>query len=124
MGKSYNDTESKTINLIGPGTVITGEIKAQGDMRVDGTLNGNLFSKGRVVVGNSGNVKGEITCETSEIAGKIEGKVNVAGLLSLKASSVVTGDIKTGKISIEPGAAFSGTCKMNGELPAGEKTKK
>ena len=112
MAKTYAEAESQVINLIGKGTKITGDIVSDGDIRIDGELVGNLQSSGRVVVGNSGRVQGEVRCKDGDISGSIKGKMEVSQLLSLKASSKVQGEVKTGKISIEPGAIFSGSCQM------------
>jgi len=109
----YNETDNSTINLISNGTDITGDIKSTGDIRIDGSLTGNLNTKGKVVIGQTGRVNGEIICKNSEISGIIEGRVIVNQLLNLKASSKILGDIVTSKLSIEPGAIFSGTCKMS-----------
>ena len=110
----FNETDNiPTINLISTGTDITGDIKSNGDIRIDGSLTGNLNTKGKVVVGPTGKVKGEVICKNSEVAGVIEGKIVVGQLLNLKASSRITGDIVTVKLSIEPGALFSGNCKMS-----------
>ncbi|HUX96109.1 MAG TPA: polymer-forming cytoskeletal protein [Bacteroidales bacterium] len=109
----YNETENNTINLISSGTDITGDIKSTGDIRIDGSLTGNLNTKGKVVIGQTGKVNGEIDCKNSEISGIVEGRVIVSQLLNLKASSKILGDIVTSKLSIEPGALFSGTCKMS-----------
>ncbi len=109
----YNETDSPTINLISNGTEITGDIKSSGDIRIDGTLTGNLNTKGKVVIGTTGKVSGEIVCKNSEVSGIIEGKITVGQLLNLKASSKILGDIATSKLSIEPGARFSGNCKMS-----------
>jgi cytoskeletal protein CcmA (bactofilin family) len=109
----YNETETAAINLISNGTDITGDIKSTGDIRIDGTLSGNLSTKGKVVIGPTGKVKGEIQCKNSEVSGSIEGKIGVNQLLILKASSKILGDIATSKLSIEPGALFSGNCKMS-----------
>ena len=109
----YNETESITINLISNGTDITGDIKSNGDLRIDGSLIGNLNTKGKVVIGLTGKVRGEIICKNSEISGLIEGKITVSQLLILKATSKIIGDIATSKLSIEPGAVFSGNCKMS-----------
>jgi cytoskeletal protein CcmA (bactofilin family) len=108
-----NDTESTTINLISKGTEITGDIRSQGDIRIDGVLIGNLSTKGKVVIGNTGKVKGEVVCKNSEVSGEIEGKINVSQLLTLKVSSAIIGDIITNKLSIEPGARFTGNCNMS-----------
>jgi cytoskeletal protein CcmA (bactofilin family) len=109
----FNEPDNTAINLISTGTEITGDIKSNGDIRIDGTLTGNLNTKGKVVIGTTGKVKGEVICKNSEVAGIIEGKINVGQLLNLKASSKILGDIFTSKLSIEPGAVFSGNCKMS-----------
>ena len=110
----FNETDNTpTINLISAGTDIFGDVKSNGDIRIDGTLTGNLNTKGKVVIGPTGKVKGEVICKNSEVSGIIEGKIIVGQLLNLKASSKIIGDIITVKLSIEPGAAFSGNCKMS-----------
>jgi len=106
------EMESKLPNMIGPGTKIIGDIETNGDIRIDGNIQGNINSKGKIVVGNNGFVKGEIVCSNAEISGTLEGKMTITELLSLKSSSKVNGDIKSGKLSIEPGAIFTGTCAM------------
>ena len=108
----YNETDNTTINLISNGTDITGDIKSNGDIRIDGTLTGNLNTKGKVVIGPTGKVTGEVICKNSEVSGIVEGKITVGQLLNLKVSSKILGDIVTSKLSIEPGAKFSGTCKL------------
>lgn len=107
---SANDNAS--INLIGNGTTIVGDITSNGDMRIDGILKGNLTISGKLVIGLSGVIEGNISCQNADISGEIRGKVTVNELLSLKASAKLVGDIVTGKISIEPNATFTGTCNM------------
>ncbi len=109
----YNETENNTINLISNGTEITGDVKSNGDIRIDGSLTGNLSTKGKVVIGPTGKVKGEVMCRNSEVSGQVEGKLSVSQLLNLKASSRIFGDIATSKLAIEPGARFTGTCSMS-----------
>lgn len=116
MAKYNNENEnSKTINLIGVGTEITGDISSSGDIRIDGTLTGNIDTKGKLVIGETGKVKGDIICKNSELLGEIEGKISVAELLSLKSTSKITGDIITKKLSIDPGSTFTGNCNMREE---------
>ena len=117
--KSYSETPSQNINLISPGTRITGDITAEGDVRIDGHLRGNIKTKGRLVIGASGSIEGEILCSNVEISGHFKGKISAAELLTLKATAVVTGDIVTTKLSVEPGSLFTGTCQM---VPTPEKT--
>ena len=108
-----NDIEPAAINLISNGTDISGDIKSTGDIRIDGTLTGNLTTKGKVVIGVTGRVNGEVICKNSEVSGSVEGKISVSQLLILKTSSKILGDIATSKLSIEPGAKFTGNCKMS-----------
>lgn len=109
----YSETETSTaINLIGVGTEITGDVNSNGDIRIDGTLTGNLKTAGKVVIGETGKVKGEISCKNSEVLGEIHGKINVSELLSLKATAKIFGDISTKKLAIEPGSKFTGNCNM------------
>jgi cytoskeletal protein CcmA (bactofilin family) len=108
-----NETEPAAINLISNGTDISGDIKSNGDIRIDGSLTGNLNTKGKVVIGVTGKVNGEVICKNSEVSGSVEGKIIVNQLLILKASSKILGDIATSKLSIEPGAKFTGNCKMS-----------
>lgn len=104
--------ESSSINLIGNGTSITGDINSNGDVRIDGTLKGNISITGKLVVGPSGNIEGNVVCQNADVSGEIHGTVSVSELLSLKSSAKLLGDIITGKISIEPNATFTGTCNM------------
>ena len=107
-----NSTESVSINLIGNGTAITGDIKSSGDIRIDGILNGNITINGKLVIGSTGKIEGNIICQNADISGEIKGKINVSELLILKSSAKLVGDIITGKISIEPNATFTGSCNM------------
>lgn len=109
-----NETTSNNINLIGFGTEIHGDILCNGDLRIDGNLVGNIIAKGKVVIGETGKIKGEITCKNSDISGLVEGKVTVAELLSLKSSAKVMGDMITNRLAIEPGSRFTGYCDMSG----------
>jgi len=109
----YNEVDNTTINLISFGTDITGDIISNGDIRIDGSLKGSLNTKGKVVIGQTGKINGEVICKNSEVSGIVEGKITVNQLLNLKASSKILGDIATSKLSIEPGAKFSGNCKMS-----------
>lgn len=104
--------DSHMVNQIKAGTYIEGMIKASGDIRIDGTLKGTLQAEGKLVIGASGQIDGDITCQSAEIHGVVNGKITVNELLSLKASCKLLGDIVVGKLAIEPGAQFSGSCVM------------
>lgn len=107
-----NEVESPVINLIGNGTMIKGDIQANGDMRVDGTLIGSLHAKGKVVIGTTGNVEGEIICQSADFSGMVKANIEVSDLLIIKATAQVKGELKVGKLAIEPGAKYSGNCTM------------
>jgi len=109
-----NEMENHTINLIGTGTMIEGNIVSNGDIRIDGNLKGNLSTKGKVIVGDTGKISGEVNCKNFEVEGSVDGKVIVSELLSLRAKSKILGDITTSKLAIEPGAVFTGKCDMSG----------
>lgn len=109
-------TENQSVNLIGAGTHIAGDITTNGDMRVDGTLTGTINVKGKLVVGTSGSIEGEVICQNADVSGTIKGKIGVAELLALKASAKLMCDIITNKIAVEPGATFSGSCSMGGVI--------
>jgi len=116
-----NEAEHTSINLIGNGTTIKGEIKSNGDIRIDGTLIGQVYSKGKIVVGNTGVIEGEIYCQNADFSGNINAKVEVSELLSLKATSRLKGEIVTNKLAIEPGARFTGMCTMDKDAGSDQK---
>jgi cytoskeletal protein CcmA (bactofilin family) len=107
------ELEPQIVNLIANGTTVKGEINAAGDMRIDGTHIGSITSKGKVVIGTTGRVEGEIHCQSADFSGHVKANLTVTELLSLKATASLTGEITIGKLSIEPGAKFSGKCVMN-----------
>ncbi len=109
--KSYTDLLGKT-NRIVEGTIIKGDISSSADFRLDGHLIGNFTSKGKIVIGPSGSIKGDIVCKNADIEGKFDGKIQVLEILSLKSKAVIRGEVICGKLAVEPGAEFSATCVM------------
>ena len=105
-------SKSEQINLIGSGTLVGGDVVCEGDIRIDGRLNGSIKTKGKVVVGSNGIIDGDVECKNAEISGEIRAKITVTELLVLKTQSKLEGDIITNKLAIEPGASFSGSCRM------------
>ena len=112
------EPESSPINIITVGTLIKGDITASGDFRLDGTLEGNIQLNGKLVVGDSGVVTGNVMCQNANIIGTVNGNLSVKELLSLHTSARVRGDILINKLSIEPGAVFTGKCRMLDEVRA------
>lgn len=95
---------------IGGGTVVTGDIETAADLRVDGTLNGNVTVKGKLLVGPEGVVNGDINCQVGDILGRINGKCVVKDLLQLRGKANIQGDIHAAKMQVEPSASFNGFC--------------
>lgn len=119
-----NESDSLLGNMIKAGTEIKGDIKCKGDIRIDGKLMGSLQTEGRLVVGDSGRIEGDIKCKNADISGTILASINVQELLSLKAACNLEGEISTNKLHIEPGANFTGNCKMGGVIKGLEENEK
>ena len=109
--KSYTDLLGKT-NRIVEGTVIVGNIVSHADFRLDGNLTGNFQTNGKIVIGITGSIKGDIICKNADIEGKFSGKIQVQEVLNVKAKSIIEGEVICGKLSVEPGATFSASCVM------------
>lgn len=107
---------SNSSNVIGKGTTLEGNIETFGNIRIEGRVHGNIKSKAKIALGNSSHVEGNITAQNADIEGTVKGKIDIAEILVLKASAVVHGDISTGKLVVEPGAVFNGTCKMGAAI--------
>lgn len=103
-------------NIIAKNTSLVGDIKSDGDFRVDGKIEGTITTTGRVVIGKGGYVKGTIDCTNADIEGNFNGKLLVDQVLSLKSTANISGDVTLGKLSVEPGAAFNATCTMKGSV--------
>lgn len=100
-------------NVISRETHITGDITAQGNIRIEGTVDGMVKSTTKVVIGDSAIIKGNISSKEAEISGKVEGEVECSDLLFLKKSAIINGNITTQKLVVENGAVFNGKCQMN-----------
>jgi len=107
-----NSEPTAAVNMIGAGTIITGDVTSKGDIRVDGTLKGSVNTEGKVVLGREGVIEGDVVCKDADISGTIKARITVSQLLSLKSTAKLNGDIITNKLSIEPGASFTGSCSM------------
>ena len=99
-------------NLIGNGTVIKGDIESSGDIRIDGHLIGSLKSSGKVIIGQTGILEGDIACKQAEISGNVKGTIKTEDLTALKSTSKVEVDLVTKQRLIEVGAQCTGKCVM------------
>ena len=109
---NMSNNESPARNIIGNGTVIKGEVESNGDIRIDGKVEGILKSNGKIVLGQNGTIEGEIFCKQADLSGKVHGKLFVEELTSMKSTSRVEGELNTKRLYIEIGAIFTGKCEM------------
>ena len=112
MAKSEPNLNVNTINRISVGTIIKGEIVSSSDIRIDGTFDGKVQSNGRVVIGESASVKGDIICENLDLWGTVDGNVYAKDTLSLKQGCTVNGNVHIRRFCVELGSTFNGNCKM------------
>ncbi|MBD8346879.1 MULTISPECIES: polymer-forming cytoskeletal protein [unclassified Dysgonomonas] len=103
----------RTYSVISQGLILSGEINTKDDLRIDGTVDGNINCEGKVIVGPTGCVKGNIESESIELMGKVNGNIIVHDIIMLKSSSYYDGDITAVSIDIEAGANFFGNCRMS-----------
>jgi len=114
--KREEEELSNSSNIVGKGTLLKGDVETFGNIRIEGRLIGNAKTKSKVALGQSSFVEGNILAQNAEIAGEVNGVVEVTDILVLKPSAVVHGDIIANKLVVEPGAVFNGSCKMGGQV--------
>ena len=102
-------------NRIEKNTKIKGDIVSEADFRIDGKLDGNVKTSGKVVIGKDGYIHGKVQCVNADIEGSFNGELQVSELLSLKASAVIEGTVSVNKLAVEPGATFNASCSMKGK---------
>lgn len=107
--------ENRETSRIAKGVVIKGDISSQTDIRIDGQMDGTLYSKGRITVGESANLKGKMLCSNVDFLGRMDGDIYVRDVLSVKSTAVINGNIQVRKLQVEMGAQINGTCKMISE---------
>jgi cytoskeletal protein CcmA (bactofilin family) len=102
--------------LISSGTILRGNVKSDTDLRIDGTIHGNVTSSAKIVVGPSGFVEGNIEGANADVTGKVKGNITVKELLQLREKSNVEGNINAGKLQVDPAAIFNGKCQMGPQV--------
>jgi cytoskeletal protein CcmA (bactofilin family) len=110
-------------SLIGVGTTITGDIASNGDVRIDGVLKGNIRGTAKILIGQDGLVEGDVEGLQADILGTVTGKIKVKELLNLRGKAVINGDIRAGKLQVEPTVTFNGKCHMGAEASVVEMPK-
>ncbi len=119
--KPAEDLSGNINNIIAKGTSIVGDVDAAGNIRIDGKIKGNIKCKSKVVTGKGSVIDGNIYAQNAEIEGDITGILEISEILILKPTAVVQGDIRTGKLIVENGARFNGTCRMGETVVEGKK---
>lgn len=99
-------------NVLSAGTVLTGNLVTQDDIRIDGVIEGNIISQGKIIIGNNGHVSGDVECVNLDLMGKVTGNILCQDTIVLRATANLIGDMVTQVVEIEPGARFTGACKM------------
>ena len=119
MFANRNKTPDMAMNsttTVGAGTSIHGNLESSGDIRIDGTLQGNIRTSAKVLIGHEGKVMGDIVAGQADVTGMVVGKVQVTGLLQLREKGSIQGDIHTAQLQVEPTATFNGNCHMGGSV--------
>ena len=112
MAKPETSLNVNSISRISAGTIIKGEIISPNDIRIDGTFEGKVQTKGRVVIGETAHIKGDVICENIDLWGKVEGNLYVKDTLALMDGCCVNGNLNTKRLSVELGSVFNGNCRM------------
>lgn len=112
--KTKNMEESLTMerNRISKKTIFKGTIESQGNFRIDGIVEGELITTGKVIIGPEGKVTGKVKCVNADIEGAFEGHLEVKNSLCLKPTANVEGDVYMESLTVEPGAVFNANCRM------------
>ena len=114
FGTIKNTINNDIETVVGKNTVIQGEIKGDGNIRIDGAVEGNITISGNVIVGESGLVKGDITANDMALSGHVEGDVVIEKKLHIFSTGQLSGDIKVGSLQIDDGGIFNGHSEMSG----------
>src|SRR5688572_9124402 len=102
--------------LIGTGTTLKGDLSSNSDLRIDGTIIGNITSNAKIVIGSTGVVEGDLNGNQADIVGKVSGSIRVKDILQLRSECVVNGNIYATKLQVEPTATFNGQCHMGANV--------
>ena len=101
-----------SLSMIASNMHITGNVTAGHDMRIDGSIDGNVNCKAKVVIGRAAIINGNVQAENADVFGTVTGNISTNDLLSLKSKCTINGDLTVGRLDIEPDAGFNGNCTM------------
>ncbi len=109
-GKNNRLRDDDNFTFIGKGVDFKGVVRFDGTVRIDGRLEGEIHTKGTLIVGENAVIKGIISAGSLICSGKINGNINAAEKVELMKPAVIIGDVQSPSISMEPGAHFHGMC--------------
>ena len=109
-------TNGNGATLISAGTTVKGDISSNHDLRIDGTIIGNIQCSAKIVVGANGVVEGDLSGNQADIVGKVSGNIRAKEILQLRGDCVVIGHLYAGKLQVEPTATFNGQCHMGANI--------
>jgi cytoskeletal protein CcmA (bactofilin family) len=116
FGGNTTHDQSDRLNKILSGTEITGDIVSDSNLLIEGEIIGNVSCSGKVVIGTSGKIRGNLVCVNAEVDGAMDGELTIENLLFLRSTARIKGDIQTLKLNIEEGAYFEGACVMKSPI--------
>jgi len=108
----------KAMNMLGMGTLIEGNIKTEGDIRIDGKILGNVTVNSKLAIGETGMIEGNVQCKNASIEGRVKGNLHISELIFLRKTAIIDGDIVATKLVVEEGARINGKCSMGATTAA------
>ena len=111
-GKKRGVADSKALTIIGPGTLVTGEIKSKGTVHIEGSVSGRMDCEDTIVIQEAGRVKADLVAGEIIISGEVKGNVFANDRLEITANGRLIGDITAPRVSIAEGVLFEGSCTM------------
>lgn len=108
-----DQAQNSALNMIGLGTIIKGDLSSEGDLRIDGKIEGDVASKSKIAMGAVASITGNVNARSADISGRIDGNVVVNETLFLRSSARINGNVSTSKLVVESGAEFNGNCQMS-----------
>lgn len=118
-GSATSDT-GEVETLIGERTTLEGTLKCEGALRVLGTVQGEIESKGAVIIEERAQVTAGVTGSQVMVGGRVDGHIHCQGRVEIRPSGRVTGEIQAGALIVHEGAYFEGSSKMAGATPAAD----
>lgn len=101
-----------SVSVIGPGVTVDGDVTARGELRIEGTVQGTIRSRGPVIIAAGGAVEGEVDAELVVVAGALDGRITASQMTRLESTARVTADVASPTMAIEDGASFEGAVDM------------